>query len=117
MMECDQLKKLALDALEDVKAIDIVEIDVREKTSVCDVMIIATGNTNRQVRSLADNVVARAKDAGEQPVGIEGQAGGEWVLVDLGDVVVHVMQPETRDRYSLEKLWEMAPSTYSLPKD
>ncbi len=110
MMDSEQLKKLVIDALEEIKAIDIIEIDVRDKTSICDVMVIATGQTNRQVKSLAESVVLKAKAAGEQPIGVEGQVAGEWVLVDLGDVVVHVMQPQTREFYSLEKLWEMAPS-------
>lgn len=108
-MDSEQLKTLVVNALEDIKAIDITEIDVREKTSICDVMVIATGNTNRQVKSLADNVVEKAKEAGQQPIGVEGQSSGEWILVDLGDVVVHVMQPQIRDFYALEKLWELGP--------
>ncbi len=110
MMDSEQLEKLVIDALEEIKAIDITSIDVRDRTSICDVMVIATGNTNRQVKSLADSVVMKAKAADQQPIGVEGQQAGEWVLVDLGDVVVHVMQPQIREFYSLEKLWEMAPT-------
>jgi len=105
MMEIEQLKALVIDALEDVKAIDIQVIDVRDKTSVTDVMIVASGNTSRQVRALVNSVVAKAKQAGQKPFGVEGEDIGEWALVDLGDVVVHVMQPTTRAFYNLEKLW------------
>lgn len=115
-MESEALKKLVIDALEDIKAINITEIDVRDRTSICDVMIIATGSTNRQVKSLADSVVAKVKEAGQQLIGVEGQQVGEWVLVDLGDVIVHVMQPQTRELYSLEKLWEMVPSDANSQK-
>ncbi len=115
-MDSEQLKTLVIDALEDIKAIDITAIDVRDKTSICDVMVIATGNTNRQVKSLADNVIEKAKAAGEQPIGVEGQEASEWILVDLGDVIVHVMQPQIRDFYGLEKLWEMGPGDMAQEK-
>lgn len=104
-MEIEQLQALVIDALEDVKAIDIKVIDVRDKTSVTDVMLIATGNTSRQVKALVNSVVEKAKQAGIKPFGVEGEEHGEWALVDLGDVVVHVMQPAIRDFYNLEKLW------------
>jgi len=110
-MDSEQLKKLVIDALEDIKGSDIVALDVSDKTSVCDVMVVATGNTNRQVKSLANHVVEAAKQAGVRPLGVEGDDVGEWVLVDLGDVVVHVMQPQIRDFYNLEKLWDITPST------
>ncbi len=105
MMEIEQLQALVIDALEDVKAIDIKVLDVRDKTSVTDVLVIASGNTARQVKALVNSVVVKAKEAGIKPIGTEGEQQGEWALVDLGDVVVHIMQPSIRDFYNLEKLW------------
>ena len=105
MMEIEELQALVIDALEDVKAIDTRVLDVREKTSVTDVMIISSGNTSRQVKALVNSVVEKAKQAGVQPFGVEGEDVGEWALVDLGDVVVHIMQPTIRAFYNLEKLW------------
>jgi ribosome-associated protein len=107
-MNADELKLLALDALEDLKAKDVVVIDVRDKSSITDIMIIATGTSNRQVKSLADNVSMKSKEAGVQPIGIEGADAGEWVLVDLGDVVVHVMLDPVRRFYQLERLWSVS---------
>ena len=104
-MEIEALKKLVIDALEDVKGIDIRALDVRDKTSITDIMIIASGNSNRQVKALADSVIERCKQAGLRIYGSEGIEIGEWALVDLGDVVVHIMQPSIRDFYNLEKLW------------
>ncbi|MEW5755590.1 MAG: ribosome silencing factor [Pseudomonadota bacterium] len=108
-MDSEALKKLVVDALEDMKGFDIKVLDVRGQTSVADYMIVASGSSSRQIKSLADNVVEKAKAAGVRPVGTEGEQGSEWVLVDLGDVVVHVMQPHTRDFYNLEKLWALTP--------
>jgi ribosome-associated protein len=99
------LLKLATAALEEIKAKDLVEIDVRGKTSVCDYMLIASGTSTRHVKSLADEVVKASKQAGYQPLGVEGEREAEWVLVDLGDVVVHVMLPRVREFYALERLW------------
>lgn len=104
-MQSDRLRQLAVDALEDLKAVDILELDVRKISNFTDYMIIASGRSARQVAALAENVVVKAKQAGEPPLGVEGMRAGEWVLVDLGDVVVHVMQPEVREFYQLEKLW------------
>jgi ribosome-associated protein len=105
MLNREQLRDLVVDAIEDVKGVDIRVIDVQDKSSVTDIMIIASGNTARQVKALADNVVEKAKHAGVQPLGVEGEVHGEWALVDLGDIVVHIMQPAIRDFYNLEKLW------------
>ena len=104
-MDADLITQLVLDALDELKAKDIQVLDVRGKTSVTDFMVIASGTSNRQVRALAGRVVEKVKKAGDKPLGIEGESEAEWVLVDLGDVVVHVMQPKTRDFYQLEKLW------------
>jgi len=108
-MTVDELTQLAFDALDDLKAVDVRVLDVREKTNVTDVMVIATGTSARHVKSLADNVIIKAKQGGETPIGIEGEDTGEWVLVDLGNVVVHILQAEIRDFYQLEKLWETEP--------
>jgi len=105
-MNSQQLTQLAVDALDDLKAVDLHVIDVRGKTSITDVMVIATGTSSRHVKSLANNVVEKAKENGVQPLGLEGLEYGEWALIDLGDVVVHVMLAQVRDFYQLEKLWE-----------
>jgi ribosome-associated protein len=106
-MQAEALKDIARGALADLKGLNIVEFDVREKTSVTDFMIIASGRSDRHVKSLADAVVMACKKAGVRPLGVEGEREGEWVLVDLGDVVVHVMQPRTREFYALERLWSV----------
>lgn len=92
-------------ALDELKARDIVEIDVRGKTSIADLLIIASGTSSRHVKSIADEVVKFAKQAGVLPLGVEGQDEAEWVLVDLGDIIVHVMLPRIREFYGLERLW------------
>ncbi|MGD8408398.1 MAG: ribosome silencing factor [Thiohalophilus sp.] len=104
-MNGEQLKQLVIDAIEDVKGIDIKVLDVRDQSSVTDVMVIASGNTARQVKAISDNIIEKAKAAGVRPLGVEGEQHAEWVLVDLGDVVAHIMQPSIRDFYNLEKLW------------
>jgi ribosome-associated protein len=108
-MESTQLKELVLTALEDLKGIQINSLDVRELTDVMDYLVIASGSSNRHVKSLADNVSVEAKKQGVRPLGIEGMNCAEWVLVDFGDVVVHVMLPATRDFYDLERLWSAPP--------
>ena len=99
------LRKSVLDALEELKAKDIREIDVRGKTSIADLLVIASGTSARHVKSIADEVTRFAKKAGVVPLGVEGEVEGEWVLVDLGDVIVHVMLPRIREFYGLERLW------------
>lgn len=102
------LSAIVSDALEDVKANDIRCLDVRHLTSVTDTMIIAGGRSDRHVRAIADAVLERVGAAGITPLGVEGQEAGEWVLVDLADVVVHVMLPRVREFYNLEKLWDIS---------
>jgi ribosome-associated protein len=102
------LRKSVIDALEDLKAKDIREIDVQGKTSIADLLVIASGTSARHVKSIADEVVKFAKKAGVMPLGVEGEREAEWVLVDLGDVIVHVMLPRIREFYGLERLWAVA---------
>ena len=106
-MQSSEFKQLAEDALDDLKAADIVALDVTGFTSITDYMLIASGTSDRHVRSIADSVIEKAREAGQPVLGVEGHEYGEWVLVDLGDVVVHIMQPRTRDFYKLENLWSM----------
>lgn len=106
-MNAERLAALVVDALEDVKATNIRVLDVRETTTITDYMVIASGNSDRQVKAMAERVIERAKAQGVPPLGVEGLQAGEWVLIDLGDVIVHAMQPATRDFYQLEKLWDM----------
>src|SRR6187399_2586063 len=100
------LVKTVAAALDDMKAVNVKVLDVRPVTDVADCMILASGNSDRHVRSIADRVVERAKAAGFRPMGVEGQRDAEWVLVDLNDVIVHVMLPRVREFYALENLWE-----------
>ena len=104
-MAVEKLLNTVVDAVEDLKGQQIKVLDVRGLTTITDYMVIAGGTSNRHVKSLADNVIERAKTAGFRPLGVEGMEQGEWVLIDLGDVVVHVMQPAVRDFYQLERLW------------
>ncbi len=106
------LRKHVIDALEDLKAKDIREIDVRGKTSIADLLVIASGTSARHVKSIADEVTRFAKKAGVMPLGVEGEVEGEWVLVDLGDVIVHVMLPRIREFYGLERLWTVGDHGY-----
>jgi ribosome-associated protein len=102
----DQLRDLVITALEDFKAIDIQQIDVSGQNPLTDLFVIASGNSSRHIKSMADNLIIKAKAAGCQPLGVEGAREAEWVLVDLNDVIVHLMLPQTRAFYNLEKLWE-----------
>lgn len=111
----DVLLKHVRTAVENLKANDIVEIDVRGKTSVCDYMVIASGTSTRHVKSIADEVVREAKKLDCQPLGVEGEREAEWVLVDLGDVVAHVMLPRVREFYALERLWTVGDEPPSEP--
>lgn len=104
-LDAKEIAKLAVDALEDVKGKDIIELDTTKLTSLFQRMIVCTGDSNRQVKALANNVHVKLKEAGVDIVGTEGQESGEWVLVDAGDVVVHVMLPAVRDYYDIEALW------------
>jgi ribosome-associated protein len=110
-MQAKELKLLVIDALEDIKAEQIEVLDVTAMTDVTDFMIIATGKSTRQVKALANEVSKQAKAADVQPLGMEGEDVGEWALVDLGDVIVHIMTPQTRSTYNLEKLWQVPEDT------
>lgn len=109
-MELRKLQKIVVDALEDIKAQDIEVINVTKLTSLFDRVIIASGTSNRQTRALANNVQVKVKEAGGEVVSVEGEETGEWVLVDLGDIVVHLMQPAVRSYYNLEELWSTTPA-------
>jgi len=104
-LQDEQLKAFILNQLEDMKAKEIVTLDVAGISDVTDTLIICTGTSKRHVRSIAEQTALAAKNAGEVPLGVEGIEGSEWVLIDLGNLVVHVMQDETRQFYQLEKLW------------
>ena len=106
-MNSEQLTDLVVEALDDVKARDITKLDVRKMTTVTDYMVIASGTSNRHVQALVENVAEKAKQAGHRPIGVEGEEGGEWVLLDLQDALVHVMLPKVREFYNLEKLWSL----------
>lgn len=107
----ENLQDLLTNALDDLKGENIQTLDVTELSDVMDFLIIATGTSNRHVKSLANNAIEEAKEKGIRPIGVEGMDAGEWVLVDYGDTVLHVMQQSTRDFYELEKLWSTEPAT------
>jgi ribosome-associated protein len=109
-MRVSKLQQVAVAALEDIKARDIAVFDVRKQTSLYDTLVIASADSNRQVKALANHVRDRLKEAGATILGTEGEEAGEWVLVDAGDIVVHVMQPAVRAYYNLEELW--APASF-----
>ncbi|MGE5028022.1 MAG: ribosome silencing factor [Betaproteobacteria bacterium] len=108
-MEPEAIKQAVVFALEDIKARDILVLDVRKLTSMTDCMIIASADSNRQTRALSNNVQEKLKALGAEVLGVEGEDTGEWVLVDLGAVVVHIMQPAIREYYNLEQLWGGSP--------
>ena len=108
-MNSEELCDLVVDALEEVKGQDITKLNVQRMTSVTDWMIVASGTSSRHVQALVDNVAEKAKAAGHRPLGVEGESGGEWVLLDLQDALVHVMLPKVREFYNLEKLWSIRP--------
>lgn len=116
-MNSKELAGLVVAALEEIKAKDIVVLDVREMTTVTDYMVVASGTSNRHVKALTDAVAEKAKAAGRPPVGMEGEEGSEWVLLDLQDALVHVMQPRVREFYNLEKLWSLRPSKDAVATD
>ena len=107
-MNSEELRDLIVEALDDLKARQVKVLDVRHLTTITDYMVIASGTSDRHVKSIADRVIERAAEAGIRPYGVEGQERGDWILVDLQDALVHVMQPETRDFYNLEKLWDIS---------
>lgn len=104
-MSAETLKTAILEALEDIKAIDTVVLDVRTLTPLADYIIITSGRSTRHVKAIADHAIEAAHKLGVKPLGVEGEQGSEWVLVDLGDIVIHAMQPAMREYYQLEKLW------------
>lgn len=106
-MDTEKLKSLVIHQLEELKARDLKLLDVSSLTSITDYMCICSGTSNRHVKSMATSLVQAVKEAGLKPVGVEGEDSAEWVLVDLGDVIVHLMLPATRDFYQLEKLWDV----------
>lgn len=109
-MQADALKDLVVEALDELKGREIAVLDVRKMTGVTDFMVVCSGTSNRHVKSLADNVELEAKKQGVRSLGVEGQQAADWVLVDFGDVVVHVMLPEARSFYDIEKLWSVPPA-------
>lgn len=109
-MQADDLLKLVQDELDDRKAVHVTTLDVRGKTSITDYMVIATATSSRHAKAMCDYVVEKAKQQGNQPLGVEGQLGSDWVLVDLGDVVLHLMTSQAREFYQLEKLWSVGES-------
>lgn len=105
MLDLEQMKLAVIDALEDIKAFDITVMDVQKLTSMTSYMIVASANSTRQAKAIADNVCEKLKEKGVEARGMEGEKEGEWVLVDLDDIIVHVMLPATRAYYNLEQLW------------
>lgn len=107
-MDTETLTRIAVAALEDIKGKEITVLDVRQLTSLFDTLVIASGDSTRQVKALADHVEEKLKAAGAEIIGTEGERAAEWILVDAGDVVIHVMHPAARSHYNLEELWGAA---------
>lgn len=103
-----KLQRLVHATLDDMKAMDVIALDVRHLTTITDAMFVASGRSDRHVRAIADAIVEQSAKAGIRPLGVEGMEGGEWVLIDLSDVIVHVMIQRTRDFYDIEKLWDIS---------
>ena len=116
-MNSEAVIEMTVKVLEDMKGIDLTVIDIIGKSSIADAMIVVTGTSQRHVRSMAETVRLAAKDANHPPLGVEGGDSSEWVLVDLGDVIVHVMTEEKREFYSLEKLWSVGPDSADKDAD
>lgn len=115
-MDLEAMKQAIVAALEDIKAKDIAVLDVSKLTSMADYMIIASADSNRQTRALSSNVQEKLKERDMPPIGVEGEDNGEWVLVDFGAIVVHIMQPAIREYYSLEELWGGSRPTAAKPR-
>lgn len=109
-MKPNQLLELAKQSLESIKGQDIQAIDLQEKTNIADFMLIVSGTSDRHLRAMANQLIIDSKKAGTKPLGIEGENSKDWILVDLGSVIVHLMRPEIRELYALEKLWSIKPS-------
>ena len=107
-MNAEGLRELVLESLDDIKARDVTVLDVRGITTITDFMVVCSGTSDRHVKSIASNLIDDAKERGIRPNGVEGEDDGEWVLVDLGDIIVHIMLPRIRDFYNLERLWDVA---------
>jgi ribosome-associated protein len=105
-VQSEQLKQFVVDKVDDLKARDLVVLDVSKQSDITDYMVICSGTSKTHVRAIAENLMSKAREAGIEILGSEGKDASEWVLVDLGDVIVHVMQDQTRDFYQLEKLWQ-----------
>ena len=110
VLSAEGLRDCIIDALDDGKGRDIVALDVTDVTDITDFMVIASGTSSRHVKALVDRAIEAAKESSNPPIGVEGKETAEWVLVDLGDVVVHIMQSETRAFYDLERLWSEIPT-------
>lgn len=108
-MKSNDLVAFICRELDEMKANDVVQLDVSRLTSITDYLVIASGNSTRHVKAIAEHLVEQSKKVGVMPLGVEGEQAAEWVLVDLGDVIAHIMLPETRDFYQLEKLWTSPP--------